>query len=448
MSVMVSIIIPVYNAQKTLTRCIESVLSQEFTEFELILVDDGSSDLSGEICNEYVKRDARVKVIHKENSGVSETRNMGIEAAQGKYLQFVDADDWITSDATKLLVREAEENKCELVIADFYRVIKNRVSTKSSIREDGVVTREEFAEHMKDNPADFYYGVLWNKLFCRDIVIQKSIRMDENISWCEDFLFNLEYILHINKVFILHVPIYYYLKTEGSLVSQSMGVGVALRTKLLVFEYYNEFYKNVYDEKEYARKRLGIYRYLIDVAGDSTVAGRIFTNSKKLGEERVPIAQQAISGNDYLTINYRNAKILERYYQTVGLKYELTLNDVKVLAHISQINVVKSKTELADYANLSNTALNRSLQKLTAKKMIEINKGKQCLEIKIIDAGKPVLSELEKIFRDYDNLRFQGFTEEEIGQYFSLQNRIDANLGRLIKGREALEKDNVEKTYG
>ena len=105
----VSIIVPVYNAEKFLNRCVDSILGQEYRDFELILVDDGSRDMSGSICDAYAKTDERVVVIHKENSGVSDTRNQGIERAKGTYLQFVDSDDWLTPDATKLMVRAAEE---------------------------------------------------------------------------------------------------------------------------------------------------------------------------------------------------------------------------------------------------------------------------------------------------------------------------------------------------
>ena len=106
----VSIIVPVYNAEKFLNRCVDSILGQEYRDFELILVDDGSRDMSGSICDAYAKTDERVVVIHKENSGVSDTRNQGIERAKGTYLQFVDSDDWLTPDATKLMVRAAEEH--------------------------------------------------------------------------------------------------------------------------------------------------------------------------------------------------------------------------------------------------------------------------------------------------------------------------------------------------
>ena len=99
----VTIIVPIYNAQSTLRRCVESVLSQEFTDFELILANDGSKDGSGAICEQFAQADGRVRVLHKENSGVSDTRNQAIAQARGEYLQFLDADDWITPNATKLL---------------------------------------------------------------------------------------------------------------------------------------------------------------------------------------------------------------------------------------------------------------------------------------------------------------------------------------------------------
>ena len=110
MSVKVSIIVPVYNSAKTLRRCADSILNQDFTDYELFLVDDGSTDDSGAICDEYAALDNRVHVIHKNNSGVSDTRNTALDLAHEIHT-ILDSDDWITPDATKLLVRTAEKNK-------------------------------------------------------------------------------------------------------------------------------------------------------------------------------------------------------------------------------------------------------------------------------------------------------------------------------------------------
>ena len=265
----VSIIVPVYNAEASLRRCVESVLNQEFTDFELILANDGSRDGSGGICDAFAAADSRVRVIHKENTGVSDTRNQAISQARGRYLQFLDSDDWITPNATKLLVRAAESRGCDMVVADFYRVVGERVSHKGDIDEDTVLTREEYAAHMMENPADFYYGVLWNKLYRRELVEAHHLRMDPDISWCEDFMFNLEYIRHAQTFFALQVPVYYYVRTKGSLASQALSISKTVRMKLTVFEYYNQFYKAVLDEEEYEKSRLKVYRFLFDAAQDA-----------------------------------------------------------------------------------------------------------------------------------------------------------------------------------
>lgn len=260
----VSIIVPVYNAEKSLARCVDSILNQEFRDFELILMDDGSKDRSGEICDGYARADARVVVVHKENTGVSDTRNQAIARARGTFLQFVDSDDWLTADATKLMVRAAEETGCDMVIADFYRVVGEMVSRKGDIDADQVIGREAFVGFMMENPADYYYGVLWNKLYRRSLVEAHGIRMDAKLSWCEDFLFNLEYVRYATTFYALRTPVYYYVKTKGSLVNQKISFARTVEMKLAMFECYNDFFKHVLDEDAYERKRLQVYHFLVD----------------------------------------------------------------------------------------------------------------------------------------------------------------------------------------
>ena len=221
---LVSIIIPVYNAEKTIDRCVDSVLNQTYKDFELLLLDDGSTDGSGGICDGYAKKDPRIRAVHKENSGVSDTRNQGIAMAKGEYLQFLDSDDWLMPNGTESFVRAVTSCPCDMVIADFYRVVGERVSQKGDIQREGVIDREEYAVQMMQKPADFYYGVLWNKFYKRSVIENYGIKMDTAINWCEDFLFNLEYVRHISRVYVLRVPVYYYVKTKGSLVTQRLSV--------------------------------------------------------------------------------------------------------------------------------------------------------------------------------------------------------------------------------
>src|SRR4051812_47980519 len=121
----ISIIVPVYNVQSFIRECIESILGQSFVDFELILVNDGSSDQSGFICDEYSNTDKRIVVIHKENGGQSSARNMGIESAKGEFIGFVDSDDWIHSDMYKTLYSKVMETNAEIIACNLLKFDKN-----------------------------------------------------------------------------------------------------------------------------------------------------------------------------------------------------------------------------------------------------------------------------------------------------------------------------------
>ena len=435
----VSIIVPVYNAKKTIGRCIDSILGQQYTDFELLLVDDGSKDGSGAICDSYALADSRVQVIHKENTGVSDTRNIGISRAAGVYLQFLDSDDWITPDATKLLVETARDHDCDLVISDFYRVVGERVSRKGDIDEDRVLTREEYAAHMMEQPADFYYGVLWNKLYRRDIVESHRLRMDPELSWCEDFMFNLEYIRHAQRFYALQVPIYYYVKTKGSLASQSLSISKTIRMKLMLFEYYNQFYKSVLDEDEYEKSRLKVYRFLVDAAGDGAVPPTILPGSKKLGDERVSICPEALSGEGVLADSFRERKLLEQYLESAALKNGLSLPEARLLLALEQITSVSSRKNLADFLGVSRSVLSMNLQKLTSKGLIraeDVRDGetaKRQFQVAILPDARPVLEDLAAAQQGYIEAHLTGFTGEEAEQFALLMEKARANTRRALQ---------------
>lgn len=459
---MVSIIVPIYNAENYLRRCVDSILNQEYTDFELLLVNDGSTDASGDICEEYGDRDPRVIVIQKENTGVSDSRNRALDRARGKYLQFLDSDDWITPDATRLFVRAAEEYGCDMVISDFYRVVGERLSPKGDIEEEGVLTREEFAAHMMENPADFYYGVLWNKLYRRDIVEEHNLRMDTDISWCEDFMFNLEYIRYAKVFYALHAPIYYYVKRKGSLASQGINISKTVKMKLNVFEYYNNFYKHVLEEEDYEKNRLQVYRFFIDAAGDGTVPPSILPGSKKLGDERVFVNTEILQAEGPAGDAYRKRKLLEHYLEPVALKGDLKVMDVRLLLCLCEKHEWDSRRELADFAGISRTNLTSGLQRLTMKGFLKVEEVKEPKPSKkdkttgknklktaemaetkrkerggriaatILPAADAIMKELKMAQRDYDAARFAGFTEEELIKYADLSEKIKENTKNIL----------------
>ena len=459
---MVSIIVPIYNAEQYLRRCVDSILNQEYTDYELLLVNDGSTDASGDICEEYGDRDPRVIVIQKENTGVSDSRNRALDRARGKYLQFLDSDDWITPDATRLFVRAAEEYGCDMVISDFYRVVGERLSPKGDIEEEGVLTREEFAAHMMENPADFYYGVLWNKLYRRDIVEEHKLRMDTDISWCEDFMFNLEYIRYAKVFYALHAPIYYYVKRKGSLASQGINISKTVKMKLNVFEYYNNFYKHVLEEEDYEKNRLQVYRFFIDAAGDGTVPPSILPGSKKLGDERVFVNTEILQAEGPAGEDYRKRKLLEHYLEPVALKGDLKVMDVRLLLCLCEKHEWDSRRELADFAGITRTNLTSGLQRLTMKGFLKVEEVKEPkpykkdkttgknkmkaaemaetkrkgrggrIAVTILPAADAVMKELEMAQRDYDAARFAGFTEEELIKYAELSEKIKENTKNIL----------------
>ena len=435
----VSIIVPVYNAEQTLRRCVDSVLSQTYTDFELLLVDDGSRDSSAAICDDYAARDSRVRVIHKPNSGVSDTRNQGLSQARGTYLQFLDSDDWITPDATSSLVRAAESAQCDLVVSDFYRVVGERVSQKGDIDDDGVMTREEYAAHMMENPADFYYGVLWNKLYRRSIVEAHHLRMDPEISWCEDFMFNLEYIRYAETFRALQVPIYYYVKTKGSLANQSLTISKTVKMKLMVFEYYQRFFKSVLDEEEYEKSRLKVYRFLLDAAGDGSVPPPILPNSRKLGNERMQVSPDVLGGEGVLYDAFRERKLLERYLETAALKNDLALPDAKLLLALRDLAFQPTRRELADFVNLPRGTLSLSLQKLTGRGLVKLTEVRRKaerfkrLDITFSEAAQPILADLETARQDYETSRLASLTPEELEQHDLLAGKIQAHIRDVLQ---------------
>lgn len=242
---LVSMIIPVYNAAAYLKRCVDSVLQQTYEQIQVILVNDGSTDDSLAICQHYAKQDSRVVVLDKENSGVSDSRNRGIQRAEGTYVQFVDSDDWLVPNATELLVQKAEEAQCQLVIAPFYRVLGRMVIVNGHIREEKKISLQEFALQLMKAPANFYYGVMWNKLYRRDLIVEWKIRCAPEIQWCEDFIFNLHYLQHVQQVYVLQQPIYYYVKRRDSLVSTELRSSKLYEMKREVFVHYRGFYESI-----------------------------------------------------------------------------------------------------------------------------------------------------------------------------------------------------------
>lgn len=260
---LVSIIVPVYNAAPHLAACLESIRRQKYPKIEIIVVNDGSDDASMYILNMYAKVDKRIIAVDKENRGVSATRNLGIGLAKGEYLQFVDSDDYLDENATRLLVEKQQETKADMVISHYCHVNGGKITVHGFLARNDTMDKKQFALGLMDEPASFYYGVMWNKLYRADLIQKNDIICNENLGWSEDFLFNLEYIRYARRFASLRTPVYYYVYNENSIIHTKLDPVDIVKSKTKLFGYYKKLYE---DLGLYEQFKPQIYKYLVSMA--------------------------------------------------------------------------------------------------------------------------------------------------------------------------------------
>lgn len=291
---LVSIILPVYNAQNHLARCVGSICAQTYRNIEIIILNDGSKDQSLPVCEEFRQKDSRILLVDKANSGVSDTRNLGLKLASGKYVEFVDSDDYLDPDFTERLVAAAEENEADFVIAPYKMVIPagaskpeqvlNKIQDElgvmsvarpPEVREygflpAGVYDKDTFALRLMDKPASYFYSVLWNKLYRRDILTGNDIQFVSEMRWAEDLVFNLRYIQYAERFVAIDKPGYYYVQNPQSICHTQINAATIVQNKLQVFRYYKDLYTRlgIYEEV-----RPQLYKFLVDIAESTYPSG-------------------------------------------------------------------------------------------------------------------------------------------------------------------------------
>ena len=214
---LVSIVIPVYNVENYIGRCIESVLGQTYQNFELILVDDGSPDRSGAICDEYALKDERITVIHQENAGVSKARNAGLACAKGEYLLFVDSDDWVENNHIENLLPVGDEDLvyCGTKMYVNAKFVENRAMPALT------VTREEWVDDYANFDSRGLTIFFISPCYRMDIIREKNLMFDVGLRISEDGLFNLEYLKYCKKIRYSDVSTYCYEDGDDSSTSLS-----------------------------------------------------------------------------------------------------------------------------------------------------------------------------------------------------------------------------------
>lgn len=242
---MISIIMPVYNKYNYLMKSINTIINQTYKDFELIIVDDGSSDGSEKLCDEFAQKDQRIKVIHIKNAGVSNARNVGLDNAKGKYLQFIDSDDYVDEDMLEKLYDKATQYDVDIVISGITKVNHDyEVLNETLPQLIGVKSKNEMLENFaSEQRSTGIYGCVSNKFIKRDIVEKFKLRFDTKIKLAEDLDFYLKLYEHISSIYFYDTSFYYYIQNAAnSSTSENFKhdyltqINISLRQKDLLSE--------------------------------------------------------------------------------------------------------------------------------------------------------------------------------------------------------------------
>lgn len=227
----VSIIVPVYNTAKYLCRCLDSILQQSFNDFEVLLVDDGSTDNSGEICDEYALKDSRIRVFHKGNGGVASAREIGNENAVGFYSIHVDSDDWIEKKMLERMYEEAQISHWDVLIADFYNDDKGETIY---IHQQPSASNSE--QVLKDILQNKLFGSLWHKLIRHSLYREYNIHFIEEINYCEDVLVLVQLLQHSVRVGFMNEAFYHYDFSNTNSITRNYTINTFRMRKQFVFK--------------------------------------------------------------------------------------------------------------------------------------------------------------------------------------------------------------------
>lgn len=286
----ISIIVPIYNVEKFLPRCLDSLLAQTFPDFELLLIDDGSKDRSGDICDKYALKDQRIRVFHKENGGVASARQFGVSLATGEYVIHIDADDWIESNMLCDMVDKI--GNADILVTDYYH--NSKLGEQKYVRQKDCATSEELLEAIVKGEV---FGSLWHKLLRRNLY--QSIKFNTDLTFCEDQLLLFKILTTYKcKVINLHKAYYHYEYCDSSITQRTD----------------REYFDNKIKYEDYALRVLSplSFRYLRDFfvldrlrSYSDPIRHEIYTNSEiRLIIGRLPKSYDPKNRVNFIFIKY------------------------------------------------------------------------------------------------------------------------------------------------
>lgn len=321
----ISIVVPVYNVENYLPYCIESISEQTYSNLEIILVDDGSTDKSLQICNEYAKKDNRIKVLHKENGGNTSARKAGIQIATGEYIGFIDSDDWIEAEMYEKMSEWIEKYNPDVVCTGYYIDNTNSISEmKESIRS-GVYSREDNYDkliynmmYIENNEKKGISTSLWNKIFRKEIIEKSLMSLNDNIQIYEDAVCVYDTFLMSESIYISEEMFYHYRRRAGSIM-QSSDDTYFIKMNLLYLELKKRFEK--YPEySDFLIKQLG--KFAVEILAKGINYYFDFGTKVSIPYYLCPFEKL---GNATKIVLYGAGKLGKSYYQQIkkDARYQL-----------------------------------------------------------------------------------------------------------------------------
>lgn len=221
---LVSVVVPVYNVEQYLNRCIESLINQTYENIEILLIDDGSADDSPQICDEWTIKDSRIKVYHKENGGVSSARNIGLKKCHADYVLFVDPDDYVANNFVEVLLDSIVNNNCDMAIINFIEKYSDETieNVNHFKTEKKLLKKADFLDHIYDSNS--YYGGPCNKIYLKKIIDDNNITFNEKVHYGEDLLFTVRYAdKSQNFYYEYDENLYYYFRRDESVTNSKFN---------------------------------------------------------------------------------------------------------------------------------------------------------------------------------------------------------------------------------
>lgn len=301
----ISVIVPVYNAQETIEKCINSILLQTYTNLEVIIVNDGSQDKSNEICEKIASTDKRIRYYSKNNTGVSDTRNFGLKESTGDYIAFVDSDDFLNKDMYEVMINEIQDYDILICNYALFNKEYQKIEKKSFFNNSSYSSLSEMIKNIDGKDMNRYFNPPWNKLINRNLINKNLIRFDDNLSLGEDLIFNLTVMKESKKIKTINKKLYNYMLTSNGLNQKKRNLDKYMNNSIY---FINELLK-------ISQQVEGLDNILVN-----EIRNILLTMTNNYEEKDLNKFLQNISKKAIDTINYKNLNKKNKFV-SILLKY-------------------------------------------------------------------------------------------------------------------------------